>query len=156
MTLKDKQIILLLNDEWEKLSKAMDNFYASLKKCEHIGIKEIYTLDETDAFDALSSKFARNSDILFQKIFKSIAALLKESAPSFMDRIYLMEKLNIISNAEMAAEIREFRNQIAHEYFMDQIVSIYPKLLKYSNELNKIYKETELFLKHKNWINLNN
>jgi hypothetical protein len=49
-----------------------------IEKCDAIGFRHIYTFDERDALDALASKFARNSDILFQKIFKIIIYLTKE------------------------------------------------------------------------------
>jgi len=156
MTKNEEKILNLLNNEWRKLKIAMESLEKSIEKCEKIGIKESYSFDEMEAFDSLNSKLARNSDILFQRIFRSIVFLLGENAVTFKDRINLLEKLNIFENTEPIYLIREFRNQIVHEYFIDQIVYLYPKSIELSKLLLKIFQETETYLKNKNWINQNN
>lgn len=153
MTLKEKKLLNLLNDEWHKLKIAMNEFEKSLNKCIKIGIKNDYTFEETEAFDALSTKFARNSDILFQKIFKTIIELSGEKAATFLDKVQLLEKMNVIENIDILKEIREFRNQIVHEYFIEQIISLYPDLIDYSKKLIDTFHQTEKFLLQKNWIN---
>lgn len=153
MTKKEQKLFSLLNEEWNKLTLAMNGLQQSLEKCQKIGIKSDYSSEEIDAFDALSSKFARNSDILFQKIFKTITELSGETAPTFLDKIHLLQKMNIIQDIDTTKEIREFRNQIVHEYFVDQIISLYPELLDYSQKLINIFHQTEQFLLQKNWIN---
>jgi hypothetical protein len=156
MTKKEEKILNLLNTEWNKLKIAMEGLEKSIEKCEKIGIKESYSFDEMEAFDSLNSKLARNSDILFQRIFRSIIFLLGENALTFKDRINLLEKLNIFENTEPIYSIREFRNQIVHEYFIDQIIYLYPKSIELSKLLLKIFQETETYLKNKNWINQHN
>jgi len=42
-----------------------------IRICRGIGIKENYTGDEFDAFETLTARFARSSDMLIQKIFRS-------------------------------------------------------------------------------------
>jgi predicted nuclease with TOPRIM domain len=156
MTKKEEKILNLLNNEWNKLKTAMEGLEKSIEKCEKIGIKESYSFDEIEAFDSLNSKLARNSDILFQRIFRTIIFLLGENAVTFKDRINLLEKLSIFENTEPIYSIREFRNQIIHEYFIDQIIYLYPKSIELSKQLLKIFQETETYLKNKNWINQHN
>jgi len=155
MTQNDEKLLRILNDNWRKLEKAMRGLKYSIEKCDAIGFRHIYTFDERDAFDALASKFAkfaRSSDILFQKIFKTIIYLTKEDAPSFIDKVNLLSKINLLQNPDDALIIREFRNQIVHEYFDEDIIILYPKLLDYSKKLVKLFEETKHFLIQKNWI----
>ena len=83
MRQNDEKLLRILNDNWRKLEKAMQGLEYSIEKCDAIGFRHIYTFDERDAFDALASKFARNSDILFQKIFKINHLSYKRRCPFF-------------------------------------------------------------------------
>jgi len=152
MTQNDEKLLRILNDNWRKLEKAMQGLEYSIEKCDAIGFRHIYIFDEKDAFDALASKFARNSGILFQKIFKTIIYHTKEDAPSFIDKVNLLSKINLLQNSDDALIIREFRNQIVHEYFDEDIIILYPKLLDYLKKLVKLFEETKHFLIQRNWI----
>jgi len=152
MTQNDEKLLRILNDNWRKLEKAMQGLEYFIEKCDAIGFKHIYTFDERDAFDALASKFARNSDILFKRYSKLIIYLTKEDAPSFIDKVNLLSRINLLQNPDDALIIREFRNQIVHEYFDEDIIILYPKLLDYSKKLVKLFEETKHFLIQKNWI----
>lgn len=152
MNEKEKILIELLNEEWNKLKIAMQVLQMSINRCNKIGIKDVYTFEEMESFDALSSKFARNSDILFQKIFKNILLLLGENAFTFIDRVNLLSKLNIIEDTDKVKALRDFRNQIVHEYFIEQIITLYPQLIDYSKELIHLFNNTEQYLLQKNWI----
>jgi len=156
MTKKEEKILNLLNTEWNKLKIAMEGLEKSIEKCEKIGIKESYSFDEMEAFDALCIKIARNTDILFKKIHKSIILLLGERTNSFLDSVNFLIKNNVYQNEDIVKEIREFRHQIVHEYFIDQIIYLYPKSIELSKKLLKIFQETETYLKNKNWINQHN
>ncbi|HJW87689.1 MAG TPA: hypothetical protein VJ440_13735 [Candidatus Brocadiaceae bacterium] len=69
MSIKD--LLELLRDELSSLEKAQQVLQYSHDTCAGIGIKEDYTFDEMDRFEAFTSRFARLSDLLIQKIFRS-------------------------------------------------------------------------------------
>jgi hypothetical protein len=52
MTQNDEKLLRILNDNWRKLEKAMQELEYSIEKCDAIGFRHIYTFDERDAFDA--------------------------------------------------------------------------------------------------------
>ena len=66
--------------------------------------------------EALTSRFARLSDILIQKVLKTIERLDGDSPGTVRDRIMQAEKKGIIQSAVMLIEIRDVRNTIAHDY----------------------------------------
>ena len=61
--------------ELKLLDEANKMLVYSYEACQEIGIKESYTLEELDKFEALTSRFARTSDMLIQRIFRLIDAL---------------------------------------------------------------------------------
>ena len=65
-------IINLLAEELGILKEAANVLDYSYKKCSKIEIKKTYTEEELESFDSLTSRFARLSDLLIQKIFKMI------------------------------------------------------------------------------------
>ncbi|HNY12122.1 MAG TPA: hypothetical protein PKK26_11080, partial [Candidatus Wallbacteria bacterium] len=73
------------------LDKAEEGFNYSINKCDSIGIKHDYCFEELDAFEALTSRFSRISDILTQKIFPLIFMILKETPLTTIDKINLAE-----------------------------------------------------------------
>ncbi|MCX8080720.1 MAG: hypothetical protein N3F09_05725 [Bacteroidia bacterium] len=149
---QEDKLIKMLNMEMQLVDVSMDGFKTSLLKCRKIGIREKYTFEETESFDALTSKFARLSDIVFQKIFKTIILLLREDIPAFIDRINFLCKLNIIKDADKAKEIRDLRNSIVHEYFPESYTKLYAKVLELSQDLIEIIQNIKEFSKNKAWL----
>lgn len=117
------------------LETALDTLRYSYEKCQEIGIKEGYTYEELESYEALNSRFARIADILTQKVLKTIFFLLQESPVSFIDKTDLAEKLQIIESSENLLEIRELRNEIAHEYRILNIQEIFTDVLHYTGVL---------------------
>ena len=120
----------LLEIELKLLEEALKMLTYSYTICDKIGIKEDYAYEELDKFEALTSRFARTSDILIQKIFRLIDLLELETSGSVLDRINRMEKRDLISSSEVFKEIRRLRNDIAHEYIPEAIETIFKKVLK--------------------------
>jgi uncharacterized protein with HEPN domain len=110
----------------------------SQTKCEAIGEKEEYDLEEQESFEALTSRFARTSDILTQKVFKTLFILLQENIKTIIDAANLLEKLEILEKADNLLNIRELRNQIAHEYVESELKGLFFDVLRYVPELKKI------------------
>lgn len=117
------------------LETALETLRYSYEKCQGIGIKEGYTYEELESYEALNSRFARIADILTQKVLKTIFLLLQESPGGFIDKVNLAEKLEIIESSEILLEIRELRNQIAHEYRILNIQEIFADVLHYTEIL---------------------
>jgi len=120
----------------------------SLDNCKVIGIKNEYNMSELSEFEALSSRFSRSSDILTQKVLKTLFIILQENAKFFIDRCNLSEKLNLVDSANDLYDIRKLRNEIAHEYCIVDITDIFEPLIEYSNLLLKIIDNSKEYIKN--------
>ena len=132
-----KEILLRkeLENDLTLLTRALRTFEYSYENCKKIGLKNEYSDEELEKFESLTSRFARISDILTQKILKSIFLLLREDAKTFIDRINKAEKFEMIDSAEQLKTIRDLRNEIAHEYSIEDISEIFENVLEYSGVL---------------------
>ena len=106
--------------------------------------------EDLERLESLTSRFARLSDLLIQRIFRLIDEIELVGAGTLLDRIYRAEKRGWAEASEMI-KIRELRNLIAHEYASDKMPEIYtvvaamtptllsviPKVIAYANDLTR-------------------
>lgn len=141
-----EKIIQLLHDELFLLNKSLDVLNYSLENCKKIGIQPKYNMLELSEFESLSSRFARSSDILTQKVLKTLFIYMQEEAKFFMDRCNLSEKIGLVNTADDLYNIRKLRNDISHEYCIIDITEIFEPLLQYSNLLLDIVDNTKIYI----------
>jgi hypothetical protein len=149
---KDQAIIDLVQSEWELLQAAVDTLQLSIRKCQLIGIKESYTFEELESFDSLTSKFNRTSDIFVQKVLRSVWMLLHEPFAPYIDMMNKSEKMSIIRSADQMIEIRDLRNQIAHEYIPEAIRDLIPEVIELTSQLIENIENCRRFMKARGWI----
>jgi hypothetical protein len=142
----------LLNLNWNLLKQALHSFERSLVKCRDIDFSPPISFETEESLDALSSKFSRVSDIYTQKVIKTLLFLLREDAPTFLDRMNLCEKLGIIPSAEELIAIRDLRNIIAHEYLSENLLEIYRGIIQLSDNLMKSITLTDKFLSERKFL----
>ena len=148
----DLLLINLLKSEWEVLQATVNTLQLSVSKCQDIGIKESYTFEELESFDSLTSKFNRTSDIFTQKVIRSVWMLLHEPFAPFIDMMNQCEKMDMLRSADQMIEIRDLRNQIAHEYLPDAIRDLVPQAIELSASLIENIRSCQLFLEIRGWI----
>jgi hypothetical protein len=143
--MNDSNLQNLLDLNCNLLKQALPSFERSLVKCRDLDFSLPISFETEESLDALSSKFSRVSDIFTQKVLKTLIFVLREDAPTFLDRMNLCEKLGIIPSAEELIAIRDLRNIIAHEYLSENLVEIYMEIIELSDGLLKAIFETERF-----------
>ncbi len=135
-----------IDQDMTGLDKSITALTHSYKKCHKIiEAKKDFGLDDQESFEALTSRFARSSDILTQKVLKSMFILLHENIRTIIDGANLLEKLNIIDSADDLLNIREVRNQIAHDYVTENINGFYLEVLNYVLLLKQIVDNVTAF-----------
>jgi len=149
---QNKIIIKLLQSEWELLQSSVNTLKLSVHKCQAIVTKHSYSFEELESFDSLTSKFNRTSDIFTQKVLRSVWILLHEPFAPFIDMMNNCEKMGILSSADQMIEIRDLRNQIAHEYLPDAIRDLVPETLELSASLFENIETCRLFAVRRAWI----
>lgn len=80
-----------------------------------------------------------------QKVLKSLYILLHENIKTIIDSANLLEKLDIIDTADDLLNIREIRNQIAHDYVTEKINGFYLEVLNYVPHLKQIVENVKAF-----------
>ena len=153
MNTKDSNHIKLLTANWELLQNSLKTLKRSVEKAQTIGQKKEYTFEEMEAFDSLTSKFSRASDIFLQKIIRTLWELLHEDKMPLIDILNKAEKLEIIHSADAMLEIRDIRNQIAHEYIPEAIQELVPDVIMLTHKLEDNINICQAFLLTRNWIN---
>ncbi len=96
--------------------KCLQGLLRTHQHCAEIGIKESYEYLETETFDALIIKLSRTIDLFFQQVVKAYLKLQRENPVTFIDRMHVLEQLNLIEDIEACLRLKDFRNQAVHEY----------------------------------------
>ena len=106
--------------ECDKHLKRIDSSSSELKNIMPLDKEKYINLDEENikVLDQFLFRFSKLQDAMGQKLFKMILLFLKEDIEGkpFIDILNLMEKLNIISSTISWKELRDDRNELAHNY----------------------------------------
>jgi uncharacterized protein YutE (UPF0331/DUF86 family) len=121
-----------LGQELVSLNNARDILRYSYEKCLQIGIKSEFNYEELESFEALTSRFARLSDMIIQKIFRFFEVLDLEEQGTIRDRINRAERKGIIESADDFIQARILRNEIAHEYESEHLYEIFQRVIELS------------------------
>ena len=137
--LKENLNTLNLSVEWVKHS------YEQTYKIEQ---KNNYTTDEFDKLENLSSRYARTTDMLVNKVLRSIDTVELEDSGTIIDIMNRAEKRGLVSSAELLRNIKDLRNNIVHEYkiaaitaFFEDVLKFTPLLLEIINKVNEYCKK---------------
>ena len=111
-----------------------------------------FSFEELESIDSLTSKFSRTSDIYLQKVLRSIWMLLREDTVPLIDLLNRAEKTMIIVSAEELLQMRDTRNQIAHEYLPEAVPELASEVVVMTILLQKNIEQTERFLCQRAWL----
>ncbi len=89
-----------------------------------IQLKQFLPFSEEECFEILTSRFARLSDLYTQKLLGLLFRILQEPDLNFIDKCRFLEKLGLIENSKVLYDIRSLRNQISHEYALEDLEEI--------------------------------
>ncbi|MFC1596113.1 hypothetical protein ACFL4D_02365 [Candidatus Margulisiibacteriota bacterium] len=134
----EKDYIKILSENLILLEEAVTWLKRSSDICGRIGAKEEYSENEYDAFEALTSRFARVSDIVIQKVFRSIDKVELEDRGTLIDVINRAHKRELFDSVDKIREIRELRNEIAHEYSSSGLQHTFESVLCFTKDLLEI------------------
>lgn len=137
----------LLQKELRHLDEAANVLAETMREISKIGPKKEYSFLELIHLEALTSRFARLSDLLIRKIFRLIHTLDYEPQETVRDSINRAEKLGIIEDGHVFAEIRATRNSIAHEYLLEDMTLLYKNVIENTPKLLDTVKRVKEYCK---------
>lgn len=111
-----KKTLQYLEENFKQANEAANHLNISFERCKDFINNADFTEEQLIELEALTARFARVSDLLIQKIFKTIDQLDASAPGTIRDRILQAEKKGLIQDADTLLEIRNVRNTIAHEY----------------------------------------
>jgi len=147
--MSDEKLLRLLRGDLASIRLAATSLEKSLAKCAKLTPAPRQSFEDEETFDALTSRFARTADILTQKVLKTTVLLLREDAPTFIDRMNLCEKLGMIPSAEELIAIRDLRNMIAHEYTTENLLELYADTVSASPALLNAVSAATSFIENR-------
>nr|VFK38377.1 MAG: hypothetical protein BECKSD772F_GA0070984_10248 [Candidatus Kentron sp. SD]VFK43526.1 MAG: hypothetical protein BECKSD772E_GA0070983_102628 [Candidatus Kentron sp. SD]VFK79583.1 MAG: hypothetical protein BECKSD772D_GA0070982_105517 [Candidatus Kentron sp. SD] len=125
-------LIALLREEIETLDQAAFVLSRSYERCGRTGEKDTHDEELDERFEALTSRFARLSDILVQRFLRLLDTLDLEPPGTARDRINRAEKNGIIESADSFVGMRLLRNRITHEYALDAIAELHGEVMAFT------------------------
>ncbi|RME50786.1 MAG: hypothetical protein D6796_02300 [Caldilineae bacterium] len=134
-----------MQDALAQLDDALHWLNRSYRQCRAIGVKRNYQDEELDLFEALTSRFARVSDILLQKVYRSIDAVEFETGGTMIDVVNRAEKRGLIDSVDEIRTIRDLRNSIAHEYIGENLIPLFQDTLQYTPTLLKLVARVKTY-----------
>lgn len=131
---QDKHLTLLV-ETLSRLAEAERWLRRSYDQCNQVDLGAPLGDLEYDAFENLTSRFARVSDMVLQKVFRSIDHLELEEGGTLLDVLNRAEKRGLVTSADQFRELRELRNEIAHEYALDDLRTLFASVLEHTPAL---------------------
>jgi hypothetical protein len=132
----------VLKTNLESLSSSIRWLRRSYDICIGIGKKDNYTEDEFDHFENLTSRYARTIDFLIGKVLRSIDQVELMNSGSIIDAANGAEKRGIVESVSTLRDLKDLRNEIAHEYETEDIKALFSLVLVSVPHLFKIAEET--------------
>lgn len=139
----------------DKLNDARDY----LKNIMPLTIEEYLKIDKIQSsfIDQLNFRFSKLQDTVGESILKGILILSYENVEkmTFIDILNRLEKLDILDKNRWL-ELREVRNEIAHEYSFnqDEVVDNINIIYEKTDELIDIYKNLYNFIEKQKDLNV--
>ncbi|MCL2193562.1 MAG: nucleotidyltransferase domain-containing protein [Treponema sp.] len=135
----------ILRDNLGALNLSVNWVQRSYEQTVTIGVKENYTAEEFDKFENLASRYARTTDMLVNKVLRSIDAVEFEDSGTIIDIMNRAEKREIVSSAKILHTIKDLRNNIVHEYKIAEITRFFGNVQEYTPILLDIIKNVNKY-----------
>ena len=119
--LRENLNVLNLSADWVKRS------YELTKTIEQNGN---YSPEDFDKLENLASRYARTTDMLVNKVLRSLDTVESEDIGTIIDIMNRAEKRGIVESAKTLHTIKDLRNNIVHEYKINEISGFFGDVLK--------------------------
>jgi len=141
-----KQIYIdILQENLNALNLSANWVRHSYEQISAIELKTKYAIEEFDKLENLTSRYARTTDMLVNKVLRSIDTVESEDIGTIIDIMNRAEKRGIVPSAEILHTVKDLRNNIAHEYKITEITKFFADVLKYTPVLLEIIQKVNVY-----------
>ena len=132
----DKGSVEVLKENLDAINASLSRLLYSFEICSKTGLKEAYTEEEFIVFEAMTSRYARTTDMLVNKVLRSLDAVEYINGGTVIDAANNAEKRGIV-DSQYLRKLKDLRNSIAHEYVTENITRFFAKVLEFTPLLKK-------------------
>jgi len=133
----DKGSIEVLKENLNAVNLSLKRLMYSFEKCSEIGLSENYSEEGFMAFEAMTSRYARTTDMLINKVLRSLDVVEYIESGTVIDAANNTEKRGIADSHDLR-KLKDLRNSIAHEYVTENIIRFFDKTLEFIPILKKV------------------
>lgn len=108
--------------------------------------------DDRESFEALASRYGRALNFLTQKLLRTIDRIELSDDGSVLDRINRFKKRKILRDEVNYATLKDLRNQIVHEYIIDETDRVVSEVLKFAPLIEEMLEKAHAYCRQKNFI----
>jgi len=135
----------VLQENINKLNLSAEWVQRSYEQTKAIERKDVYSIDEFDKLENLASRYARTTDMLVNKVLRSMDTVESEDIGTIIDIMNRAEKRGIVESAELLHTIKDLRNNIVHEYQITEITKFFTDVIRYAPVLLEIIKNVNSY-----------
>ncbi len=140
----------LLCENLTKLDKNIKWLIKSFKKARSINLnKELNNFHEYEfeILETLSNRFGRTIDILINKVLRSLDLLEAEEINRKLDILIRAEKRGFVEDFRILIEMKDLRNEFAHEYIEERLIEKFKEILEKTPTLLEITEKVKAYIK---------
>lgn len=119
----------------DALEAALGWLARSHDRCRRIALGQTLAAEDFDAFENLTSRFARVVDILIHKVYRAMDAVEMETGGTLLDVVNRAHKRGLFDDPERIREFKDVRNEIAHEYVLQDVRELFAVVLDLTPDL---------------------
>ncbi|MYL83481.1 hypothetical protein GTA51_10130 [Desulfovibrio aerotolerans] len=137
-----------LDNALAALQAAMGWLSRSSQRCRDID--PVGPLSETDfdALENLTSRFARAVDLLIHKVYRAMDAVELDAGGSTLDVVNRAHKRGLFDDPERIRELKDVRNEIAHEYILADVRELFATVKALVPELDEAARRATAYRKN--------
>ncbi|HEY0924884.1 hypothetical protein [Rheinheimera pacifica] len=122
------QCVTQLNDACRWLQRSYD-------KCQSFDLSQALSDDQYDDLENLSSRFARVTDILLNKVYRALDTAELMQPGSLIDTVNRAVKRGVLESPDIARTVKDIRNEIVHEYTVEDLKQLQEEVIAYTKVL---------------------
>ena len=116
----------------------MEWLLKSYKKAKNIDLNKSLSENELEIMETLSNRFSRSIDIFINKTLRSLDILELEDISRKLDIVIRAEKRGFVDSYDILIEMKDLRNELAHEYIQDNLIEKFKEVVEKTPILIKI------------------
>ena len=136
----DKGSIEILKENLYAVNLSLNRLMYSFDKCSTISLKDTYSNEEFEIFEVMTSRYARTTDMLINKVLRSLDAVEYIDGGTVIDATYNTEKRGIVAAQELR-KLKDLRNLITHEYVTEKLIRFFDKVLEFTPLLKTVIEK---------------